>query len=178
MRTLLVIALVLVPALAAAESTPAPAAGAPLKSFVPAGAAVSAAPAPERKPYGAKIVGADAIALEKLVADADALAGKTVVVEADVKAACTKKGCWMELGDAGGRKARVTFKDYGFFVPLDSTGSRARLEGVVEVKTLDKKQVEHLEAEGGKFPTKAADGSAREVRLVASGVELWRVAGG
>jgi hypothetical protein len=31
-----------------------------------------------------------------------------------------------------------------------------------------------LESEGAKFPEKAADGSAREVRLVATGVEMWR----
>jgi hypothetical protein len=31
-----------------------------------------------------------------------------------------------------------------------------------------------MEEEGGKFPRKAPDGSAEEVRFVASGVELWR----
>ena len=168
--------MVLSPRAAFADEAAKLVAGASLKSFVPAGVATTAAPA--RKPYGAKIVGAEAIGLEKVIADADKLAGKTVVVEADVKAACTKKGCWMELAAGEGRKARVTFKDYGFFVPLDSAGSKARVEGVVEVKKLEKKDVEHYESEGGKIADKAADGSAREIRIVASGVELWRTSGG
>jgi hypothetical protein len=34
--------------------------------------------------------------------------------------------------------------------------------------------VEHLEAEGATFAHKQGDGSAREISLVATGVELWR----
>ncbi len=35
-------------------------------------------------------------------------------------------------------------------------------------------EVAHLEGEGGRFPGKLPDGSAREVRIVANGVALWR----
>jgi mRNA-degrading endonuclease toxin of MazEF toxin-antitoxin module len=70
--------------------------------------------------------------------------------------------------------ARVTFKDYGFFVPTDAQGSKARVEGVVSVRELSAADVSHLESEGGKFPSKAADGTARELSIVATGVELWR----
>ncbi len=83
----------------------------------------------------------------------------------------------MELGDSQDPAApgcRVTFKDYGFFVPTDSAGSKARVEANVETATLKPEMVAHLEQEGGHFPSKAADGSAQEVRLVATGVELWR----
>src|SRR5207245_2633314 len=41
--------------------------------------------------------------------------GKTVVVEGKVRAACTRKGCWMELAptvEKGTQGCRVTFKDY------------------------------------------------------------------
>ena len=69
---------------------------------------------------------------------------------------------------------RVTFKDYGFFVPTDSAGSRARIEAAVELARLEPSHVELLEREGATFDTKDADGSEREVRLVATGVELWR----
>jgi len=115
---------------------------------------------------------AKGMSVAAVLAQADALSGKTVVVEDKIKAACSKKGCWMELGD-GGARCRVTFKDYGFFVPLDSAGAIARAEGEVEVRTMTPGQVEHLEHEGGKFD-KAADGSAKELRLVATGVELRR----
>jgi hypothetical protein len=101
--------------------------------------------------------------------------GKTVLVEGVVRRACSRMGCWMELAPAeGGAGVRVTFKDYGFFVPLDSAGSTAKVQGTVEVKTVAATEVEHLESEGAKFAGKQPDGTAREVRMVATGVELRR----
>ncbi|HLM46267.1 MAG TPA: DUF4920 domain-containing protein, partial [Myxococcaceae bacterium] len=90
--------------------------------------------------------------------------------------ACEKKGCWMELATAADAKdpgVRVTFKDYGFFVPLDSAGSQARVEGVVQVAELSESRAKHYEGEGAIVP-RGSDGKPREVQLVASGVELRR----
>jgi hypothetical protein len=101
--------------------------------------------------------------------------GKTVLVEGKVRAACSRKGCWMELAPTsakGTQGCRVTFKGYSFFVPIDSAGATARVEGVVTVRDVSSGEVEHLESEGAVFANKAADGSAKEVRIVASGVEL------
>jgi len=69
---------------------------------------------------------------------------------------------------------RVTFKDYGFFVPTDSAGAEAKVQGVLGVNTLPAERVAHLESEGGQFPRKNADGSVDELRLVATSVELQR----
>ena len=83
----------------------------------------------------------------------------------------------MELAPSSEAKTqgcRVTFKDYGFFVPKDSAGATARLEGVVAIKVIPKDQIAHYESEGAHFAAKAADGSAREITIVASGVELTR----
>src|SRR5690242_21951723 len=60
-----------------------------------------------------------------------------VVVEGTVLNACERKGCWMQLKDAD-QAVRVTFKDYAFFIPLDSKGMKARAEGVTEVKKLSR----------------------------------------
>ncbi len=67
---------------------------------------------------------------------------------------------------------RVTFKDYGFLVPVDSKGSLAKLEGKVQLTKVEKSAVDHYEGEGATFPNKEADGTAHEVRLVATGVEI------
>jgi len=72
---------------------------------------------------------------------------------------------------------RVTFKDYGFFVPTNAAGSEARLEGVMNVRRVEPGLVSHLEAEGANFAKKGADGSAEEVRFVATGVELFQKKG-
>jgi hypothetical protein len=86
--------------------------------------------------------------------------GKNVLVEGVVRRACSQMGCWMELAPSeGGAGVRVTFKDYGFFVPTDSAGATARVKGTIKV------------ADEGASMTA---GAQREVRLVATGVELRR----
>jgi len=148
------------------EPTPAPAVAAP-----------SAAAQPARKTFGSPLGASPAANLADVLKTPDKFADSSVTVEGEVRRACTRKGCWMELSEAQDPAApgcRVTFKDYGFFVPTDSAGSRARVEAKVESKTIKPELVAHLESEGAKFADKAADGSAREVRLVATGVEMWR----
>ena len=98
-----------------------------------------------------------------------------VVVEGVATNACERKGCWMEFkasADAD-QSVRVTFKDYGFFVPLDAKGMKVRAEGVTTVKKLSKAEADHLEEEGAKLK-RNEDGSAIEVSFVASGVELTK----
>jgi len=117
---------------------------------------------------------AKAIPLAQVLESPDAYTKEPVVVEGVIAAACTRKGCWMQLApsdDAHG--VRVTFKDYGFFIPLDAKGMKARAEGVAVVKTLSKADADHLEEEGAKL-TRREDGTALEVSFVANGVELTR----
>ena len=115
---------------------------------------------------------AKALPVAKVLETPDAYTKDAVVVEGVVQAACERKGCWMQLAPkAGEAGVRVTFKDYGFFVPLDSKGMQVRAEGVTVVKTLSKAEADHLEGEGAKL-TRNADGTAKEVSFVANGVEL------
>jgi hypothetical protein len=121
---------------------------------------------------GEKLTGAAPVEMAKLLKAPTEFEGKTVTVEAKVRKACEKKGCWMELAGAEkGPGIRVTFKDYGFFVPLDSAGSTAKVEGIVKVTELAEARAKHYEAEGATVP-KGKDGKYREIQLVASGVEL------
>lgn len=123
---------------------------------------------------GEALKGAPAVKLADLLAKPQAQDGKTVQVEGQVRRACERKGCWMELAtDAKGPGVRVTFKDYGFFVPLDAAGSQAKVEGVVKVAELSEERAKHYESEGAIVP-RGADGKPREVQLVATGVELRR----
>ncbi len=74
------------------------------------------------------------------------------------------------------KSVRVTFKNRSFFIPLDSAGMRARVEGIFSVKTLSKTQVEHLrEEDGAKFDNINKDGTATEISFEATGVELTKV---
>jgi hypothetical protein len=137
----------------------------------------SAAAAPATRVFGATLSAAPTAELAQILKDPGRFAAGTHIVEGHVRRACSKKGCWMELAtssDPGAPGCRVTFKDYGFFVPTDSAGATARLEGTVTLRRVEPKLVSHLEAEGATFAAKAADGTADEVRILATGVELTR----
>lgn len=45
-----------------------------------------------------------------------------------IKNVCQAKGCWMKL-DIGGHLVTVKFKDYGYFVPMNSAGHEATVKG-------------------------------------------------
>ena len=114
------------------------------------------------------------VAFAKVLDTPRAFAKEAVLVEGVIDSSCTNKGCWMQLVPAEGEAGiRVTFKDYGFFIPLQAKGMKARAEGVVVVKTLSKADADHLEGEGAKL-TRNADGTANEVSFVANGVELTK----
>jgi hypothetical protein len=135
----------------------------------------SPAPASNVTRYGAPIGAGDTLKLASVLAEPDKYKNQPVIVEAEVRKACTKKGCWMELAESLDKTAqgcRVTFKDYGFFVPIDSAGSHARVQGTVTSELVAASYVKHLEEEGAHFPKKNPDGTADEVRFVATGVEL------
>lgn len=96
--------------------------------------------------FGKPLGDAPKVALAELVKNPDAWAGKSVKTEGKVSAACTAKGCWMTLAE-GGKSVRVTFKDYGFFVPKDSAGTTAVLEGTFAVKTIPEATAKHYASE-------------------------------
>ncbi len=133
----------------------------------------------EKKPgsvivRGAKIERAPSVSLADLLRAPEQRDGKTVVTEGRVRRACTRMGCWMELaaGDEG-PGVRVTFKDYGFFVPTDSSGATAKVQGTVKLVELSDRSAAHYQSEGARM-AKDRHGKYREVQLVASGVELRR----
>lgn len=127
--------------------------------------------------FGKPLKGVAPTPLAEVLAHPDRYADTTIAVEGHVARACSRKGCWMEIADSKADSApscRVTFENYAFFVPKDSPGSRARLEGKVVTSRMKPSHVEHLESEGARVGAKEADGSALEVQIVATGVELTR----
>jgi hypothetical protein len=127
--------------------------------------------------FGDPISEGPTVSLSEVLKSPDEFRDKPVTVEGNVRKVCSRKGCWMELSEdaAGeGQGCRVTFKDYGFFVPKDSGGATARAQGIVKINEVSADDVEHYESEGATFKSKREDGTAQEVRFIASGVELTR----
>jgi len=121
--------------------------------------------------FGAPIGDSPKVALSDLVKDPAAWSGKTVKTEGTVSSVCQEKGCWMVL-KSGDQSVRVRFKDYAFFVPKDSAGATAVLEGVFTVKTVPEATAKHYaeETPGGK--PGEVKGDQKELSFLASGVEL------
>ena len=121
---------------------------------------------------GAAIGDSPTVDLKSAIAAPEAHLGQSVIVEGTVDKVCPVKGCWMELMPSGeSRGVRVTFESYGFFVPKDSMGWTARLEGEFVRERLSKRDVDHLVGEGATLQ-KQPDGTAVQISFVARGVEL------
>ncbi|MCA1564660.1 MAG: DUF4920 domain-containing protein [Acidobacteria bacterium] len=115
-----------------------------------------------------------AVAFAHVLKQPAKFAGKRVRIEGVVERVCQSEGCWMQIApESGAAGIRVTFKDHSFFVPKDSKSMKFKAEGEFFVKALDKAQVDHLVEDGAKIERKA-DGTADEIRFVATGVELWK----
>ena len=54
--------------------------------------------------------------------------GKDILVRGQVESVCSKKGCWMTLKSKH-ETVRVTFKDYGFFVPTSLQMTSVQIQG-------------------------------------------------
>lgn len=86
------------------------------------------------KHYGEVITKDSALTIEEMKTAMGDKKEMPVKVVASVHAVCKKKGCWMELKANDGTTLRVTFKDYGFFVPVDTENKTAIAQGVAKVE--------------------------------------------
>lgn len=66
------------------------------------------------------------------------------IVEGTIQECCQKKGCWMKVDMENGESMRVSFKDYGFFVPLDAGGKTMTMKGVAMYDTIGVDMLKHL----------------------------------
>ena len=82
------------------------------------------------------------IALAELLADADRYLGREVKVATQVAQVCQNKGCFFIAQDES-VSARVSFKDYGFFVPSDIGGRTVTLAGELQRRDVSADQADH-----------------------------------
>lgn len=92
----------------------------------------------------------------------------TVTLKTTVAEVCSKKGCFFIAQD-GEFTARITFKDYGFFIPTDSQGKEVMLIGDFSVKTLSEEQAKHYAEDAGKDAS-LISGEQKEYSIIATSV--------
>ena len=106
--------------------------------------------------FGEKITDEGAISTNELVAR---MAGKEMMsakIEGEVESVCQVKGCWATVKLPDGKTMRVTFKNYGFFVPKDLSGKKVVMEGNASVKTVPVEELRHYAQDGGASPAEIA----------------------
>lgn len=89
-----------------------------------------------------------------------------------VEEVCQSKGCWMKIKNDQNQSVRVTFKDYGFFVPKDIAGREVIIEGDVSFKELEEDLAKHYADDAGK---EYEESMRQEVSVVASGVLVSKI---
>ena len=74
----------------------------------------------------------------------------TVKFASSIDEVCTKKGCWMKLSLNDEAQTMVRFKDYGFFMPLDSKGNEVIVEGKAFINETSVDELRHYAEDAGK----------------------------
>ena len=100
--------------------------------------------------FGADINDSGVVTLSELVTELESKDEFQGKVFGQIKEVCSKKGCWMTIDLPNGQSMRVTFKDYGFFVPLNSGGYPVVIEGIATKKVTDVETLRHFAQDAGK----------------------------
>ncbi|TCP28418.1 uncharacterized protein DUF4920 [Tenacibaculum skagerrakense] len=74
----------------------------------------------------------------------------TVKFATKINEVCSKKGCWMKVPVSDSEEVMVRFKDYGFFMPLDSNGKEVIIEGKAFIQETSVEDLKHYAKDAGK----------------------------
>lgn len=120
-------------------------------------------------PYhdGMEFDASQALTVEEFNEELNAFTGDSmrVTVSADISAACKKKGCWMKLDVNRPDEMMVRFRDYEFFVPLNSAGRKTTVHGVAYYDTISVAQLKHYAEDGGVDADSIANITEPEITL-------------
>jgi hypothetical protein len=86
------------------------------------------------------------LSMQNLVSDSSSYLAKPFQVEARIAKVCQKKGCFF-IAQQDQHILRVSFHDYGFFIPTDSSGKKVILAGELVQKEISPEQAAHFKAD-------------------------------
>ena len=103
--------------------------------------------------FGAEISSEGALTKQEMFANYKNLKeGDTlnVAFASSINEVCKKKGCWMNLDLGNESESFVKFKDYGFFMPLNSDRREVIVSGKAFVEIVSVDQLKHFASDAGK----------------------------
>ncbi|HEY4651476.1 MAG TPA: DUF4920 domain-containing protein [Pontibacter sp.] len=137
--------------------------------------AQEAATTTEAGAYGANFTEDNLLSVKQLQ---DAAAGADSVqatVTGEIVESCQSKGCWMDVKLADNSTMKVTFRDYGFFLPVeDLKGKTVVFTGTAKHEVVSVEDQRHYAEDAGKSAAEIAaiTEPSKELRFVADGVKL------
>ncbi|MBJ6118024.1 DUF4920 domain-containing protein [Pontibacter sp. BT310] len=110
--------------------------------------------------------------LEDAISEQDSVKATVngVIVES-----CQSKGCWMDVKLADNSTMKVTFRDYGFFLPVeDLEGKTVVFTGTAKKEVISVEGQRHYAEDAGKSAAEisAITSPKEELRFVADGVKI------
>lgn len=103
--------------------------------------------------FGENITTENAISKDDMISKFQNLkAGDTIDVKfaSKVNKVCKTKGCWMKVDLGKELETTVKFKDYGFFVPMNSEERKVIVKGKAYVTETPVAELQHLAKDAGK----------------------------
>ena len=100
--------------------------------------------------FGDKINGENPISGKDLVAMLEESDSVWVTMKSTIVTNCQHSGCWMDLDLGTEEVVKVTFKDYAFFIPLESQGKTATVEGFAKRELIPVDMLKHYAEDDGK----------------------------
>ncbi len=130
--------------------------------------------------FGDTITTDGAMAMSDVVASVNESGSVNAKLQGEIESVCQKKGCWMKMNIEGyDQPVRVTFKDYGFFVPKDGASNWAVIEGIARFDTVSVETLRHYAEDAGKSEEEIMQITEPEYTLAfeASGVAIKEASG-
>ena len=109
------------------------------------------------------------LSLTHLIEKKQSYLGKEVRVSATIAQVCQAKGCFF-IAKEDEKWARITFRDYAFFVPTDTANSRVLIEGIFSQIQLSNAEADHYRADLGSSSRATEYLTSIEYSIVATSV--------
>ena len=124
----------------------------------------------DKTEFGAPITMKDSISIDEAIQKSKSGDSGELLIAAKVQKVCKSKGCWLGFQSEEG-DVRVTFKDYGFFVPFEIEGKEVLVQGTIKKKTMTLDDTKHFVEDEGGDPDKVTE-PRTEYRVIATGVKI------
>jgi hypothetical protein len=94
---------------------------------------------------GAPVTVKDPVSIASLSSHPENYVGQTVRLEGTVKSVCQGTGCWVEVQDAQGTSFVARSLDHEILLPMDCTGKKVVVQGVVTAMSAGEACSEHTD---------------------------------